>query len=127
MNTSVGSKFALIKDINNSIAKKLLLELKNELVAEDKVVTGSMADSLEYFPSDKIVGSTKAGMDNIEYGRAAGSHVPIKPLMEWAKFRFNLSDKQAWLVAKDVENKIFEEGIPMTRFAKITLERFSNA
>ena len=114
---------ALKDQILEDIGRKLVTDLQKELSREEKVVSGLMLDSLNWFPEDKIVGSKREGMDNLEYGRFAGSHVPLKPLMEWAKKKFGISEGEAWGVAKKVENHIFEEGIPMTRFAKITLEK----
>lgn len=122
-NYDVRSK--LVDDITTDIANRLVKKLKDELVIEDKVVTGGMSDSLQYYKEDKIVGSTRDGMDNIEYGRTAGNHVPIEPLKKWAKIKFGLTDGEAYGVAKKVEQQIFENGIPMTRFAKITLEKMT--
>jgi len=113
----------LVGEIVQDVARKLVTNLQKELSLEDKVVSGLMLDSLDWFPKDKVVGSQKEGMDNIEYGRLAGSHVPLKPLKEWAMKKFNLEEGVAWGVAKKVEKQIFENGIPMTRFAKITLEK----
>lgn len=113
-------------DAKSKIGERMVTNLKQELVRQDKVVSGMMMESIKYFPEDNTVGSMRDGMGNIEYGRAAGHHVPLKPLIEWAKTRFGLSDGDAWAMAKSVEAEIFENGIPMTRFTKIALEKMSD-
>ena len=116
----------LKKDIIKDVANKLIIELKNELRDQDKIVSGAMAESLYYYPDDKVVGSEREGIDNVEYGRHEGYHVPLVPLKNWAMKKFGVDEGQAWGIAKDVEKKIYDEGIPMSRFMKITLERITN-
>ena len=109
----------------DAVAEKLIKELKLKLREDDHIFSGNAEESLQYYKDIKTVGSELDYIRNIEYGRQAGSHVPIKPLKEWAMTKMGLTESEAWGVAKAIEKKIFEEGIDMTRFAKKTLNEFS--
>jgi len=110
-------KEKLIDDIANMLINKL----GETLDKRDKIVFGQAKDSLEYDKKLKLVGSKLEYMPNIEYGRTSGYHVPIQPLREWIYVRFKIYGKEADEFAHAIERKIFERGIPLTRFAKVTL------
>jgi len=121
LNTDDAVRAILLQEIVADIANDLITRMKAELENMDKVVFGNASKSIEYYPTDKIVGSFLDYIRNIEYGRIAGTHVPLEPLHDWAVKKFNMEDSYAWAFAKTVEKKIFENGIPMTRFCKLAL------
>jgi len=108
--------------IVDKVAEKLVENLKKALRDRDKIFTGKAEKSIKYYKDDKSVGSELDYVANIEYGRRAGTHVPIKPLIEWVTKKMGVPESEAYKIAKSVERKIFEKGIPMTRFAKTTVE-----
>lgn len=109
------------ESVLQAIANRLVDNLQDKLFQEDKIFTGKARDSIRYYKDIKTVGSENDHIRNIEYGRMAGSHVPIKPLQEYAEKKLGIPSNQSYGVAKAIEKKIFEKGIPMTRFAKNTL------
>ena len=111
---------ALLHDIGNDLRDAL----KKKLEDMDKVVFGLMMDSIVFDEYDKIVGSSRRGISNVEFGREAGSHTPIEELKRWAGKRFQVSESEALGIAIAVEKKIYREGIDETRFMKMTLEEF---
>ena len=111
--------------IVDKVAEALVNNLKKALKDRDKVLTGKAEKSIQYYKEIKTVGSELDYIANIEYGRRAGTHVPIKPLMEWVMNKMHVPQSEAYRVAKSVEKKIFEDGIPMTRFAKTTVEEMA--
>ena len=113
-----------IARLKNDIGNDLVELLKKTLKEHDKDVFGQAIDSIQYFSEDDVVGSLLDYIFNIEYGREAGSHVPLEPLKKWAVEKLGVPEEEAWAIAKKIENKIYNEGIEMTRFAKITLEKF---
>lgn len=111
-------------ELLDEFALILVKKLKEELDIQDKVFKGSAQDSIDYFPEDKTVGSKLDYVYNIEYGRKAGTYVPIQPLVNWVMHKMNISDeKHARQIAYVINKNIHDDGIPMTRFAKITLEK----
>lgn len=110
--------------LKGDIGNDLVALLKKTLKEEGKDVFGQAIDSIQYFDDDNIVGSILDYVYNIEFGREAGSHVPLEPLKKWAVEKLGIPEDEAWAVARKIENKIYEEGIDMTRFAKISLDRF---
>lgn len=112
-----------ISRLKGDIAEDLVKELKKTLKENNKDVFGQAIDSIQYFEKDDIVGSLLDYVYNIEFGREAGSHVPIEPLKNWAIEKLGVSENEAWAIAKSIENKIYSEGIDMTRFVKITLDK----
>ena len=106
-----------------NIGKEIIVNLQKELVNQDKIVSGRLADSFEYDKPDKVVGSTDEGAADVEYGMPGGTLVPVEALKEWAKVKFALSDKEATSMAFAVQKGIHKNGIPMSRFVKVTLER----
>lgn len=113
-----------IARLKNDIGNDLVQLLKKTLKEHDKNVFGLAIDSIQYFSEDDIVGSLLDYIFNIEFGREAGSHVPLEPLKKWAVEKLGVPEEEAWAIAKKIENKIYDEGIEMTRFAKIALEKF---
>ena len=112
----------LKEELMSRVADILIKKLQDGLEKEDHIFSGKARDSIQYYEDITIVGSELDYIRNLEYGRAAGSHVPIEPLKKWVMVKFGLTDSQAYGVAKKIEKKIFEKGIPMTRFAKIAVE-----
>ena len=115
-----------ITRLKSDIGNDLVKELKKTLKEDDKDVFGDAVESIEYFKDDEIVGSLLDYIYNIEFGREAGSHVPMQPLREWVYVKLGIVGPEAERIVSAIENKIYKSGIPMTRFAKITLERFRN-
>lgn len=110
----------LFQDIGNDLKDVIVKTLEEE----GKEVFGEAIKSVQYFADDNVVGSLLDYMFNIEFGREAGSHVPLQPLHDWAVEKLGLDDESAWATARRIENKIYSEGIEMTRAWKISLERF---
>lgn len=110
----------------DDIANLLVIKLKDKLNILDKNVFGELIDSIEYSKEEKLVGSKSEVAKPVEYGRRAGKHVPIQPLLEWVYVKLNIYGKEAEDMAYAIERKIFNEGIPKTRFAKLTLSEFEN-
>ena len=113
------------EDILESVAKMVIDKLQKELLAQDKIVTGHMADSWQYDKKAHVVGSRRDGISNVEFGREKGSHVPIEPLIKWCVLKFGMDEGEAKSTAYAVEKKIYAEGIPASRFVKIALEKMS--
>lgn len=98
--------------------------LKKQLELQDKVFTGEAKDSIKYYKNDRVVGSKTDFVYNIEYGRLRGNYVPLKPLIEWVKVKFNVTnDREAYVLAKKLNEKILRDGIPASRFMKNVLEK----
>ena len=112
----------LKEDLFQRVADVLIEKLRDGLEREDHIFSGKARDSIQYYEDITTVGSELDYIRNIEYGRAAGSHVPIAPLKKWAMVKFGIPESEAYGVAKAIEKKIFEKGIPMTRFAKTAVE-----
>ena len=110
--------------LKSDIGNDLVQLLKKTLKENDKDVFGAAVESIEYFKDDEVVGSLLDYIYNIEFGREAGSHVPIQPIKEWIYVKLGIFGEEADRMAYAIEKKIYKSGIPMTRFAKISLERF---
>ncbi len=115
----------LKEKIFDSVAEKLTKKLKDKLEEYDLIFSGKAKNSIQYYKDITTVGSELDYVRNLEYGRMAGSHVPIEPLKEWAMTKMGLTESEAWGVARAIEKKIFQEGIDMTRFAKKALNEMS--
>lgn len=116
----------LVDQICKDIAEDMMKRLKTKLKRLDKVVSGTAEGSIEYDEEQKIVGSTLDYMYNIEFGREAGSHVPLEPLKDWCVQKLHIPESKAWGAAKQIEKHIYENGIPMTRFWKMVLGEMEN-
>ena len=114
-----------VDQITESIGKNLILKMQEELVLQDKVVSGMLADSMEY--NNKVVGLTDEGAADVEYGTPPGKTVDVETLKKWAALKYDLSDKEAEETAIAVQKKIFEKGIGPSRFAKISIEKMVGA
>lgn len=100
------------------IGQELKLSIKKQLKLLGKYVTHDAVESIDFYPDIKEVGSELDYLYNLEWGRKAGEHVPLPRLHRWVMMKFGMDENQAWGIVKSIEKKIFEEGIPMTRFMK---------
>lgn len=113
-----------IDELMDEFGLILVGKLQEELRRQDKVFTKEAHDSIEYYPEDKVVGSKLNFIYNLEYGRKVGTYVPENELLMWVQGKLGIVDiDEAERVMRIINEKIFRKGIPMTRFAKITLEK----
>lgn len=66
---------------------------------------------IKWVSGKPIVGSVLPHADNIEFGRQAGKHVPIQPLVDWVIAKKGALPAKAVAEAHAVESKIYHEGI----------------
>lgn len=87
--------------------------------------TQNLYDSVSYLVSDnnELNISMNSYWRNVNFGRDAGSYVPIRPLEYWAAFRLGLNDKEAKSMAYGISNNIKKFGIAPTYFYDTALER----
>lgn len=108
--------------LKEDLANYIIEKIKSKMKQEGKIDSGIAAECFDYYENDSVVGTFLDYMYNIEYGRFAGSHVPIKPLAEWAMSKVGVDEKNAYAFAKYIEHMIYEEGITPSRVVKKVLE-----
>ena len=98
-----------IKEVLDEVVDKFLIPRFMQLGMK---ATGKWLESLEV-EADNGVGYIKGEhyTEQLVFGRRGGSNPPIKPLMEWVKAKFRISDeKQVRSIAFAVQKKIAKEG-----------------
>jgi len=77
---------------------------------------------LDYYTAQ--VGSTVPYSVNIEYGRQAGVHAPIEPIVQWvmSKKHPGISRAKAVQIAYAIEDKLFREGVRGRHVLRLVLE-----
>ncbi len=103
----------------NTIGKEIVDEIKKNLLAEKKIATGSLYDSIDYqvtkdgsqFVLEIIADSY---LTNVDEGRLPGKRPPTQAIEKWIKdkpIKSDLSDKSlAYVISKSIG----EKGIPAT-------------
>ena len=118
----------LVNEIKTDVANDLVRKLKEELQKTDKIFSGDAINSIHYNEEDGIVGSKLDYVGVIEWGRLAGTGLPLKRLREWVKIKLGGTkgkgeiDQMTFALAK----KIKDDGINPTRFARKVLMDLEN-
>ena len=96
--------------ILNEIGAEIVEKYKQELINQDKVVTGKLYNSIDYKleisrDSIKLIFVAEDYYINIENGRQAGSKMPpISKIREWCQFK-GILDKNAYIIARSISLK----------------------
>lgn len=97
-----------VNDILKKFGEQYIKDVAEFLIANDKVVTSKLKNSLTYQLRDEntIEFIAENYIYNIEKGRKPGTYPPIKPLLQWASLR-GLDKGVAW----GAQQNIFKFGI----------------
>ena len=96
--------------ILNEIGAEIVEKYKQELLNQDKVVTGKLYNSIDYKleisrDSIKLIFVAEDYYINVENGRQAGSKMPpISKIREWCQFN-GILDKNAYIIARSISLK----------------------
>lgn len=96
--------------ILNEIGAEIVEKYKQELLNQDKVVTGKLYNSIDYKleisrDSIKLIFVAEDYYINVENGRQAGSKMPpISKIREWCQFK-GILDKNAYIIARSISLK----------------------
>lgn len=96
--------------ILNEIGAKIVEKYKQELLNQDKVVTGKLYNSIDYKleisrDSIKLIFVAEDYYINVENGREAGSKMPpISKIREWCRFK-GILEKNAYIIARSISLK----------------------
>lgn len=108
--------------------KKILVQVSTDMdiqsyVPKDQTFIDSI--DIEFRDNGVVrVGSDVVYAVEIEDGRQAGSHVPLQPLVDWCIYKLHMDQKEAVIVARRIERKIFREGIKARQPFRVSLYRF---
>ena len=102
-----------LKDVSNIIISALVEEIK----LQGHNDTGGLINSFESKETEYIYRSVIEILffdygTYLNYGRRAGTYVPLAVLFDWVKRRLKLSGLEARRATFAINNKIFKEGIP---------------
>lgn len=128
------SKFKEITDrIKDDLGEDLVERLRNEVIQLKSQYGEKLADEIEYFSDDKIVGSITFGPHIINEGLDPGTYPNFDKIREWVvevkdktkdiERYGTLTDRIIDKIAWDVVRKIESEGIEPTWFVDKALSK----
>lgn len=115
-----------IHEITDDIGRDLVLIMQKKLHQMDKEYTGNAIQSISYDDIRRMVGSDLDYVYNIEFGRQKGNPPPFDKIKDWVEKKLGIHDPESREVAGRIVNSIASEGIPMTRFTKLSLIEITN-
>ena len=108
------------KEFAKFIADEIFSLSQDNLEKQGKIDTGELLGNarVEFYKDGARIIYAAKHAEPVEYGRDPGKGVPIDPLAEWARRKFNVSQKEARRIAFAVSNKIKKEGIKPARYMR---------
>ena len=125
------NKFNELSDqIKNDAGNDLVERLRQEVIAVKSEYAQRLADQIQYYPDDKIVGSTTFAPHIINEGLAPGTYPNFDRLKDWVKnvkdggANTELPDYVINQITHKVALKIQREGIKPTWFMDRALSKW---